>query len=464
MALRQISHGAYAAPTISWRQRAFFFVATFLTFLKTMPFILQIGGVDPTSFGGDVSAPFYFYYRVAFLALSSFVIYLYFSSPFQKLFFKCLGPLILLCYIGLSSAWSFNWYTTMRITFEIMSIYSLAFLLNLNFDMMNIARILINVMGISLVLSVVWVVLFPAYGVHAETDIIQQGHFGDWRGIYFHKNALGQVAGLAVPVFLLTGRKLLNNSLVWLLYLVCAAACLFKSSSGTGVVIASVGLIVVGIFAIKSKSARFAVFMVGLLILPFIIAFGSALFSMILEALGKDSTLSGRTYLWSAAWTMIAASPIFGYGYYSTSNNDIVNTFLNAYSAENAHNAFLQMMLDGGLIGVILWLNCLVRPAKALMRGILADHPSPEVAFFSITLIGICASGLSEIQASNMTDSLSGIFWLIAVVTLSTQNEKTSPFSRRMLAASQGLRRQGVAWVGAGLAKPLAAARTLGRV
>ena len=65
--------------------------------------------------------------------------------------------------------------------------------------------------------------------------------------------------------------------------------------------------------------------------------------------LHKDITLSTRTVIWSAAVNMIQNSPIYGYG-------GAFNKYLQVGAYRfNAHNLFLQTMLMGGFVLLILF-------------------------------------------------------------------------------------------------------------
>lgn len=68
---------------------------------------------------------------------------------------------------------------------------------------------------------------------------------------------------------------------------------------------------------------------------------------IIIEILGKDLTFSGRTGIWRDAISLIAQSPIIGYG--STVSRNMVFGI-------SAHNIVLQTILESGIIGLALFL------------------------------------------------------------------------------------------------------------
>ena len=73
--------------------------------------------------------------------------------------------------------------------------------------------------------------------------------------------------------------------------------------------------------------------------------------SFIFEWLQKSSTFSDRRYYWNTAISQFLSSPLLGQG------NGIVNLWDNSYYS---HNAILDVMLKGGIIGVICWLILLL--------------------------------------------------------------------------------------------------------
>jgi O-antigen ligase len=76
---------------------------------------------------------------------------------------------------------------------------------------------------------------------------------------------------------------------------------------------------------------------------------------------GKDPTLSGRTDLWAAVVDAIKIHPWFGYGYSVFWSKPGAETLLTASRAKygampvHAHNGYLDLALDLGLFGVLIF-------------------------------------------------------------------------------------------------------------
>jgi O-antigen ligase len=80
----------------------------------------------------------------------------------------------------------------------------------------------------------------------------------------------------------------------------------------------------------------------------------------LLQVIGRDSTISGRTFLWSTIMTSIMKHPWLGYGFGSfwqgTKGPSVV--ILNAvhWDVAHAHNGFLDLWIDMGFLGLTVFL------------------------------------------------------------------------------------------------------------
>ena len=81
--------------------------------------------------------------------------------------------------------------------------------------------------------------------------------------------------------------------------------------------------------------------------------------------LGRSATFTGRSSLWRIALDKIAKRPLIGYGY--TAGN--IKIWGGMYSS---HNMFLEIILQGGLISMLLFLlmtwTGIKRNSKATMQ------------------------------------------------------------------------------------------------
>ena len=78
---------------------------------------------------------------------------------------------------------------------------------------------------------------------------------------------------------------------------------------------------------------------------------------LFLGLIGKDPTLTGRTDIWSAVIELISERPVFGWGYRAMwVPTDLVTMWVDMKTGEwgvpSAHNAFLEVTLELGLLGL----------------------------------------------------------------------------------------------------------------
>lgn len=114
-------------------------------------------------------------------------------------------------------------------------------------------------------------------------------------------------------------------------------------------------LIATGWLASRSASR---IVLVGALSLPYMLFFAtqfSSVIQPIVESMGRDMTFTGRTEIWQHI-DSTTVNPIFGYGYYNFwggSGGQRVNQSINM-TIPNAHDGYLDIYLDGGIIALFL--------------------------------------------------------------------------------------------------------------
>lgn len=109
------------------------------------------------------------------------------------------------------------------------------------------------------------------------------------------------------------------------------------------------------------------------------------------NVLHKDATLTGRTYLWDFAARFAAEHPLLGHGYYAfwrQGNIDAEGLWrwggIASRSGFNFHNAFVEMRVDLGVVGVaVLAFTCAAIAVRSFWAQLV--RPSVALAFF-ITL------------------------------------------------------------------------------
>lgn len=75
----------------------------------------------------------------------------------------------------------------------------------------------------------------------------------------------------------------------------------------------------------------------------------------IVQLLGRDLTLTGRTGIWSVVLSKIAQHPWFGYGYkgfWRGMNGESIDVWYETlFMAPHSHNGFLDLLVELGIVG-----------------------------------------------------------------------------------------------------------------
>jgi O-antigen ligase len=114
--------------------------------------------------------------------------------------------------------------------------------------------------------------------------------------------------------------------------------------------------------------------------------------SALLQMLGRNSTLTGRTELWSLCLTLVH-NPLFGAGYESFWLGWRLERMWAYISGVNqAHNGYLEIYLNLGWIGVAFLVALLVSGYRRIISAVRRHEPaaSLRLAFFVVACIANC--------------------------------------------------------------------------
>ena len=243
-----------------------------------------------------------------------------------------------------------------------------------------VALSLTTVTGIALAARFRWArlaeVFATAYGLLALGSLIacvalpHIGRMGPnsafpyaWRGLWEEKNALGGNMALFFPAF--AAAAIFNpkrRNLWWGAAALCVAM-LLASTSKTALLALVLGVGGVIMVAMIRSSAPMAVItswlaVVGVCMIAGVILFASEL---VLVALGKDATLTGRTEIWKAVMIEIQQHPWLGHGYGTVWTDESRGGPLSwiikhaGFRPHHSHNSWLEQWLWLGMAGLAAW-------------------------------------------------------------------------------------------------------------
>lgn len=157
-----------------------------------------------------------------------------------------------------------------------------------------------------------------------------------------------------------------------------------------------------------------------------------------------SSDLTGRVPLWELLLEDVSARPILGYGYLAYWDAERVEALSEelAWEIPNAHNSYLDIALDAGLIGLLLFVTMLGWALITALRD-YARTRSPATAFILAFLVSAIADGMAE-SFFKLTNAQNFVLLCLILSYLWTDAEseqgfmpheeaKTEPARRRVL-------------------------------
>lgn len=219
-------------------------------------------------------------------------------------------------------------------------------------------------------------------------------------GAFSSKNQLGLFSSLGI-YFAFTAIAVQHERGLWrLLAVFCGLLCaytLLASQSATSVL--AIGATLAMLICLKlamlfSPSARkgglVAGMAIGLLLIFVALNMGAA--DAVLGAFGKDSTLTGRTYLWQQGWEAAMQSPWFGFGYqaywvqgFSEAERLWTEFYIGSRTGFHFHNTYIEVLVELGLAGILAIAVLMVRVPFGLLLRLIDARRDPA----SFTLLGI---------------------------------------------------------------------------
>lgn len=260
--------------------------------------------------------------------------------------------------------------------------------------------------------------IFTKFGGISLVDLKSiDGHFSAARGWFVNRNhyaafvSLTLVGALALQFKLLLSSsvrttkpmlltQLLSYRVLYLLGILAAILALVLSESRSGFLAILLSLMIV-VWALGSTSKR--VFSRRLVIVPvlslavvLLLYFGGDL----LQRFGLGNAFLGeRTEQWSITWGAIQAEWLFGYGgnsYTEVFQMNRDNSGLREVLYDQAHNDYLHIWLEQGLIGLLLWLVFLVFGIRSAVRG---STKTPSTLVNAVVLAGTIVLVAALIQS-----------------------------------------------------------------
>ena len=316
---------------------------------------------------------------------------------------------------GLATA-SLQWSTAPQVTLRdgtaLVLTTVFAFYLATRFTLRDIVAGASWVLALIGIASAAVAIFLPARGLdHVRDDA--------WSGLFTTKNELGRVMALAALIWILRLATRDARRPVCLAVVALALTLVVLSESRTALLVVGASIALAPFLALLRSRPGLAV--PGLLL--FVGGVSALLFwldtnvTSLIEPLDAKGTFNGRTEIWQAVWPTIQDHVWLGYGFDGfwrglDGPSALVWAALGDTPA-HAHNGILDLWLELGLVGVLLFLAAFAlaaRRALALLYnadGVAAYWPLAFLAF--LVLYNVTESTLLVANS---------IFWVLFAVLL----------------------------------------------
>ncbi|WP_245480260.1 O-antigen ligase [Neorhizobium sp. NCHU2750] len=353
-------------------------------------------------------------YGIAAVSLS-FIVFAY-SSRFGQIsilaFYAVWFPLVLVDYKRvLGNYFKYLWILAFPLFCFVSAFWSPAFGISLRTAIQFLTHLicaLIAMRTISVItftrgaiLGAVLVMLYSmAFGIYSYDSM--DGSYS-FVGAFSSKNQLGLYASLGM-VFAVLYAVVFRRRDIWLVgagaaALLCAY-CLMASQSATSV-ITTAGLLAAcmaylpfGLLAPGNRKLIFVgILVIGLAVVVAGLQMGAV--DAILGLFGKDSTLTGRTFLWQNGIQIAASNPIFGLGYqgfWVVGNPEAERLWdyfaIDTRSGFHFHNTYIEIVVETGFVGLGLLVFVMLRNVFGHLNAMLNRRKDPSsIVLFAVSLL-----------------------------------------------------------------------------
>jgi exopolysaccharide production protein ExoQ len=333
------------------------------------------------------------------------------------------NPLLcsLLFLVLVSCIWSPASLFTLRKAIVLLATTGFGLYLGTRFEIREQIRLVALALAVCAVLSVVFIVALPRYGVDMAI------YHGAWRGVFFHKNTFGTYMVVAMITFLCFRAESVGQLVAKYFGLVLSVVLVIGSQAKGSYVVMAAMIVLSFLYRLLHiywkrliPAATVALTLVGIAAV-----YVASNLDSFLALLGKDATFSGRIPLWTAILSLSSGNRLLGFGYggFWATNTYTVWSMV-AWNSSKAHNGYIDLLVDLGWIGVAIFaLNtglALWRSMKLVARDKTLESQWPLLILSLILLYNIIESDLLVMNS----------FMWVAYVAITVSLQRAWSFSR----------------------------------
>ncbi len=292
-----------------------------------------------------------------------------------------------------------------RLVLAVFIVFQSAVLLLLPYGREHFARLLMVGAIVVLIACYFGVAFMPQLSIHQATDIAEPELAGDWRGFFTHKNGAGAAMVLLIFVSIYVYRTW--NRFAGIGIAVFAGIFLHFTHSKSPQNLLPVVLLYSYLIQRLRHPLPALLLVLSIPLILNLLTVGSVMFGPIytlVEHLLPDPTFTGRNDIWSFALDHVAQRPLFGFGFESFWGMPNLVSEWNyllswGYRASDAHNAYLNLAVTTGLVGLILTLWWVVAQPFADYWRARPLHPDRALTtlFLQIWVFTLCLGSFESV-------------------------------------------------------------------
>ncbi|MBD2183572.1 O-antigen ligase family protein [Planktothrix sp. FACHB-1375] len=235
------------------------------------------------------------------------------------------------------------------------------------FSVKELVRIFAVAVGIAAVFSLLYSLAFR--GAAVETGF----NAGCWRGPFLQKNIFARfLVAYGLPILLVALGSRKHRFIWWTVFGIAVLLIQLTNSKSALLIILTLTALVPLYKALRSTGSILVPFLITIILI------GGSVLTFLVEnwepflfKLGKDPSLTGRTYIWEASINLISQRPWLGYGFQAFfadggAGEKAVWDYLRIRVSQ-AHNGFINVAAELGLLGLMFFVLSMV---STYIRGI----------------------------------------------------------------------------------------------
>lgn len=312
-------------------------------------------------------------------------------------------PMLLLILLAAGSLlWSYDSQATVINVRALLRTTLFGLYLATRYNLKELGQLLAWTLGLAALISLGRTLVLPGSAITPD---------GSWKGAFPHKNYLARTMAISGIVFFGMTCTGWRRTIKWAGFFL-SVGLLILSKGKTALVLLAIGLTFWPLckslqqkhYKLQAFLMMFALFFSGLVA---ILVIGN-LETIVVDGLGKDLTLTGRTQLWEELFKKVAEQPWLGYGYFgfwSSQQQDLLNKVQHGWVPTHAHSGFLELTLFVGIVGLVLFILSFItvyfKAIKLISSTKTSDFYWP-FQFLTIMFLSNLTVGLTIISPTNL--------------------------------------------------------------